>query len=98
MEQVYLLLITYKIATLLTGVLLCYWGYRLFLSIPVKDAGEINFSLQKKELRFKRAAPGAFFVLFGATIIIAAIYMGVNMEKMIKTEEQVNQTPKPLLK
>lgn len=98
MEQIYVLLIVYKIITLLVGSLCCYWGYRLFLSMPVSNAGEISINIPKSQILMRRAAPGAIFLVFGAAVIIAAINSGVSMEKKIYKEPQTTIIPKPELK
>ena len=85
----------YKIFCLISGVLFAYFGYRLFLSGVWGRSGDLETAFRDSKLVLKGAAPGTFFVLFGAVII------GITVWKDTKLSEQrvttsVAPTGKPL--
>jgi len=50
---------------------------RLFLADKVGAAGEMKVEYEVFKLKLGRAAPGTFFSLFGAAIIVFAITKGI---------------------
>lgn len=76
-ELVFILgLLIYKLACLAVGSLLCYLGYRLFKEGIWGHAGNMEANFRDTNLVVKSAAPGTFFVLLGAVIIVATILRG----------------------
>ncbi len=63
----------------LAGVLSIYLGYRLF-SIAMDATGELEASTQQFKLKMQRIAPGTFFALFGAAILIAGLYNSLSLD------------------
>jgi hypothetical protein len=79
-------LTVYKLSSLAVGLALCYWGYKLFMSGvwgPKQgefiSAGEINAQFGDNRLLIKRAAPGTFFVVLGAVVLIFTICKGLGL-------------------
>lgn len=73
-ETVFILgLLIYKLACLAVGSLLCYFGYRLFQEGIWGHAENLEANFRDTNLVVKSAAPGTFFVLLGAIIIVATI-------------------------
>lgn len=66
-------LLIYKLACLAVGSLLCYFGYRLFKEGIWGNAGNLEANFRDTTLVVKSAAPGTFFVLLGAVIIVTTI-------------------------
>ncbi len=62
-----------KIIFTAAGTFIVYLGYKLFQSGLFTESGEINASFGDKNIAIKKAAPGTFFVLFGAIIILLNI-------------------------
>ena len=60
----------------MVGTLSMYWGFRLFVKEKWGDTGEIEGSIKDFKFTFKRAAPGTFFSVFGAIIIVFTIIQG----------------------
>ena len=68
----------YKMGCLAVGSLSIYLGYRLFKSGIWGDAGDLNATFQNTKIVLKSAAPGTFFSVLGAAIIIATVLQGIN--------------------
>jgi len=80
-------LTVYKLISLAVGLAICYMGYKLFMSGvwgpkqgESTSAGEIHAQFGDNRLLIKRAAPGTFFVVFGAAVLIFTIYKGLDLE------------------
>jgi hypothetical protein len=71
------ILVFYKIATMITGLALCYMGYRLFLFDKDRNSGNLEITHDKSSIKLYSAAPGIFFSLFGTIIICVSIFKGV---------------------
>jgi len=69
-------LLIYKTASLLVGLVFAYMGYRLFMAGVWGEAGDLDAQFGKNKLLLKKAAPGTFFVLFGAIVIALTIWKG----------------------
>jgi len=62
------------------------------------QAGDVSLVFKDNKILLKRAAPGTFFVVFGAAIICWAIYSGYSfMNQTIKSQPAAieQSTPKP---
>ena len=70
----------YKLASLLAGVSLSYMGYRLFISGIWGDAGSAEGNFTDFKIIIRKAAPGTFFAVLGAMVLIAAIFKGLSMQ------------------
>ena len=76
-----LYLALFRLTIIVTGALIIFWGYRLFLKgiFPSDASGggaHMEAAAGSYRLTFQNAAPGTFFALFGAVIIGANFYQG----------------------
>ena len=69
----------YKVACLLTGSLFGFLGYRLFVSGIWGNAGDLDSKFKDGKLVLKNAAPGTFFAVLGAAVVIVAVLQGMNL-------------------
>lgn len=78
MHAVEILSVTfYKIISLLSGDLLAYMGYKLFITGTWGHAGDAEAEFRNNRILIKKAAPGTFFVLAGAIVIAFTIIKGL---------------------
>lgn len=70
----------YKVCSLLVGTAFAYMGYRLFMAGVWGGAGDLDAQLKNLRLILKRAAPGTFFVVFGAAIVGFTVFKGLDMK------------------
>lgn len=65
---------SFKIVSLLVGLGMCWMGFRLFMTRYEWDASETQLDWKhvglSLALNIKKTAPGTFFVLFGAIVIL----------------------------
>jgi hypothetical protein len=87
MNRFSLHLLTYKLAVLAVGGLSLFWGYRLFeKGIPApSQAASLKAAHGQSRLELENAAPGIFFALFGAAIVVSAVFKGMTLRA--KTSE-----------
>ena len=64
--------VTLRIVIVCGGILSLYLGYRLFMKSVGGESG-FEASHNKTKLKLAKAAPGVFFALFGAPILIMAL-------------------------
>ena len=69
---------SYKLACLAVGSLFCVLGYYLFKLGIWGNAGNLEAKFADNKLVLKSAAPGTFFAVLGAVIIIVTIWQGIN--------------------
>lgn len=72
-------LAAYKIVALFVGTAFAYMGYRLFSVGVFAKAGDLEASWGGRNLVLKRAAPGTFFALFGAIVVMTTILRKVSV-------------------
>lgn len=77
MDQYALLTFLYKILITVSGLVIILLGYKLFVKGIFNESGDIKATWNDKSLLIKKAAPGTFFVLFGACIIAISTYKGI---------------------
>ncbi|AEJ01321.1 hypothetical protein Nit79A3_1489 [Nitrosomonas sp. Is79A3] len=87
----------YKITSLVTGVLLCYMGFKLFMAGIWGHSGEVEGSFRDNKIIIKKAAPGTFFVLMGALVLGITISKGIDFKSTEKIERGHNDNEKPKL-
>ena len=68
----------YKLACLAVGSLFCALGYRLFKLGIWGGAGDLDAKFHDTRLVLKSAAPGTFFAILGAVIIVVTVWQGIN--------------------
>ncbi len=71
----------YRILTIIIGLIVIYFGYRLFRVGMYERAGELKAVWGNRYMAVRQAAPGTFFALFGALIIMISIWKGFSVEK-----------------
>ena len=70
-----------RIIATLTGALLVYLGYRLFVHLPERTDSDGKFILPGNiSIYMSRVGPGAFFALFGTCIVIASFYFSLTIQ------------------
>jgi hypothetical protein len=70
----------YKVTCVGVGFLCCFLGYRLFTLGIVKSAGSLDASVSGSKLSLKSAAPGTFFAVLGAVIVLFTVWRGISFE------------------
>jgi hypothetical protein len=73
-------IVLYKISTLAAGVALSFMGYRLFMAGIWGESGNIEAKVHKYSLVIAKAAPGTFFALFGAIVVVVSLYRGLDYQ------------------
>lgn len=72
-----LIFMTYRILIVLGGILCIYFGYKLFYVVQLKQ-GEFKIKTgESYEVSLSDVAPGVFFALFGAGILIFCLTNGI---------------------
>ncbi len=71
----------YKLGCLAAGSLFAVLGYKLFVAGVVGDAGSLDARHKDTKLTLRDAAPGTFFALFGAVVIVVTLWQGVHYEE-----------------
>lgn len=82
MEPIFSTLI-YKLACLASGMLFAFLGYRLFVLGIFDSAGDMDARFKNNRLILKKAAPGTFFALFGACVIVLVIWTQLKQDVKI---------------
>ncbi|MGJ8678398.1 MAG: hypothetical protein ACSHX0_12845 [Akkermansiaceae bacterium] len=72
--QIIVALTLYKIVSLCVGTAFAFMGYKLFVAGVWGESGDVEAQFRDNKLVVKRAAPGTFFVLFGAIIVCSAVF------------------------
>lgn len=80
MYAIYLTLLIYKLAALGAGLVLCVLGYRLFVKGIWGAAGDIDVRFKDRAIVVRSAAPGSFFAVLGAAVIVATIWQGLSLD------------------
>lgn len=69
-----LYLLIWRIAVLVTGVILVIVGYKLFRAGITDNKGTLEAGNEKASLKIANIAPGTFFALFGTFIIVTIVW------------------------
>ena len=86
-------IISYRALTILCGLAIVYFGFVLFRLGVYEKAGELKAAWGSKYLTLKQAAPGTFFALFGAGIIVATVWQGVEFKLQAPTSAIASLLP-----
>jgi hypothetical protein len=81
----------YKLGCLTIGALFSVLGYRLFQSGIWGNAGDFDVKFKDYKIVLKSAAPGTFFAVLGAAIIIVTLYQGISFEIKPATSSSTQQ-------
>jgi hypothetical protein len=68
----------YKLSCLTAGCLFCSLGYRLFKSGIWGNAGDMETKFKDVSVVLKSAAPGTFFAVLGAAIVVVTVWQGMS--------------------
>jgi len=69
----------YKLACLGIGGLCCAMGYQLFSRGIWGSAGDFESKFKDLKIVLRGAAPGSFFALLGAAIVVATVSQGMKL-------------------
>lgn len=83
----------YKLCSLLTGIFLSYLGYKLFMAGVWGNAGDAEGQFGQNRLIIKKAAPGTFFAVLGAVVIVSTIYQGLKFESLTSGRNILDEKP-----
>ncbi len=70
---------TYRIITILVGLVVVYLGYKLFLKSVYAAAGDFTVEWKGLKILLTKGAPGTFFALFGVIIIVVSLWRGISV-------------------
>lgn len=92
-----LAIVLYKIFCLIAGLLLCFMGFKLFISGIWGSAGDAEGQFGNNKIVLKKAAPGTFFVLVGGFVIGMTVYKGLAFENLPVQQGVICNEKKPAL-
>ena len=82
-----------RIASVLTGGLSMYLGFRLFLALPELKPGEGRMHLPGGiSIHLSRVGPGVFFALFGSILVALSFHYPVKVSEVGQTPDGVKLT------
>ncbi len=84
-----LIVVAYRALTVLVGGAVIWMGYRLFIVGVYERAGELKAAWGDRRLILKQAAPGTFFALFGASVLLLSVARGVDLYTKERTVDGV---------
>ncbi len=84
----------YKLVCLFVGTAFSFLGYRLFTLGIWGKAGDVTANFRDTKLVIKSGAPGTFFAVLGAAIVVATVAQGMNFN-WEKGQDQLSLTTKP---
>jgi hypothetical protein len=70
----------YKLSCLTVGSIFCFLGYRLFIFGIWGSAGDLDSNFGNSKIVLRNGAPGTFFAVLGATIVVATIVQSINYD------------------
>lgn len=73
-------LVVYKLACVAIGALFVLFAYRLFKAGIWGDAGNFQANFKDAKLVLKSAAPGTFFAVLGAAIVVFTVTTGLKFD------------------
>ncbi len=80
----FLALLAYRSLILVVGLLLAWMGYQLFLRGLVQSSGNLEVRGGKNvTVKLSKAAPGIFFALLGAVIIVYSITRIIQLSETV---------------
>lgn len=68
-----------RIVAVLLGGLAVYYGFRLFLVLPMVTQSDGKIILPGMSVVLAKAGPGLFFVAFGALVILASLFRPIQV-------------------
>ncbi len=74
-----LVLVSYHILITGAGCIICYLGYKLFRVGIFEKVGDLKAAFGEQYLTLRGGAPGTFFAILGAVIILVSTWRGVTL-------------------
>lgn len=68
-----------RIVAVLLGGLAVYYGFRLFLVLPLETQSDGKIRLPGMSVVLSKAGPGLFFLAFGSLVILASLFRTVRI-------------------
>lgn len=68
-----------RVLVVLFAGLSIYWGFRLFLVLPIETQSDGELKLPGVSVVLAKAGPGIFFVAFGVLVNLASLYQPVKV-------------------
>ena len=68
-----------RIVAVSLGGLAVYYGFRLFLVLPIETQSDGKIRLPGMSVVLSKAGPGLFFLAFGALVILASLFRPVHI-------------------
>ncbi len=81
-----------RIIGVLLGGLAIYYGFRLFLVVPVETRGDGKIQLPGVSVVLAKAGPGIFFAAFGAIVILTSLMNVTKFEDGLVTYQGMAAT------
>src|SRR5262245_18237999 len=82
--QLLSLLVLYRLTIVVVGFAFAFMGFRLFLARLTDPAGELSARAGAKTwLDLRKAAPGTFFVVLGASMIVVSFARGITASPLV---------------
>ncbi len=92
--------VLYKVVSILSGLGLCYFGYRLHVSGVQNEEGEGALETKGFKVALKRFAPGTYMAILGTFVLYSVFDKGMetNYENQINKQatHQKQEAPPPL--
>jgi len=88
----------FRLITVLCGLGALFMGYRLFTLGVYEHAGDLKAAWGDRNLLMKQAAPGTFFALFGAAIVVSGIYAGLGIARTQEIGESGRMVEQTILR
>ncbi|MEY9334260.1 hypothetical protein ABH911_004571 [Pseudomonas protegens] len=90
-----LLFMVYRMLIVAGGILCIYFGYRLFYVVQLKQ-GEFKIKTgENYEVSLSDVAPGVFFALFGAGILVFCLTNGITIKPVPASMSEASKPSKP---
>lgn len=86
----------YKILSLLSGLVIIFLGYLLFIKGIFNESGDFEGSFKENKIILKKAAPGTYFVLFGSIVILMALHEGFSTKDTTKSNNNAPAIHQPM--
>ncbi len=74
-----------RIIAVLVGGLAIYYGFRLFLVVPLQTSGDGKIQLPGVSVVLAKAGPGIFFATFGALVVITGLLRPIKVSDQVLT-------------
>ena len=92
----------YKMACIVIGGISISLGYKLFMNGIWGNAGDLDVKFEKSNVVLRSAAPGSFFAVLGAAVLIFTIINGYHFKLTSNSDIYENFTstdpPPPLIR